>query len=298
MYHLANKRIISVLCGSLTLLFLAMCSVVSPVFAASSSSRQPAHARGGGAFSFVQIATAANTHGDYTLIDNSLLNGDKDAVIIVTPVLDLSNILQAFSFDTTRVGVEYLSKYGRWAIVNEDQSAMPVGARFNVEGSIAQTSTSYTLFVNTGSFVNPTQVGIDGFSSGAQILVTHQIYEPAAKYDTHTLGVSFNKGLNQWVLLHEDSTAIQSGQFYNIVLWPASNQYTHVVSVNTLGLLACANTSALNGNASASPVVTINGNGVTAPVALLYDPLNQEWCAFATTLTPLPASTQFLVSSL
>lgn len=76
--------------------------------------------------SFTWEATAANSASDLTEISNSAINRDPDALLEVTQVYGATDT------DNTSVGVWYDSALSKWTIFNEDNSAMPNGAMFNV----------------------------------------------------------------------------------------------------------------------------------------------------------------------
>jgi hypothetical protein len=73
---------------------------------------------------FVHTATAGNSAGDYTVIDHPLLNGSACARFQVTQSNGGSN------FNATQIGVFDLGD--RWAIFNQNLSAIPLGTQFNV----------------------------------------------------------------------------------------------------------------------------------------------------------------------
>ncbi len=73
---------------------------------------------------FVHTATAGNSAGDYTVLDHPLLNGRSCARFHVTQSIG------GAVFNAHPVGVYYFG--GRWAIFNEDLSAIPAGTNFYV----------------------------------------------------------------------------------------------------------------------------------------------------------------------
>jgi hypothetical protein len=76
--------------------------------------------------SFTWKATAANSASDLTEISNSAINRDPNALLEVTQVFGATETYN------TSVGVWYDSALSKWTIFNEDSSAMPKGAMFNV----------------------------------------------------------------------------------------------------------------------------------------------------------------------
>ena len=85
---------------------------------------------------FVHRATAANTEGSRTYLDEPAINGDPDAVVSVTQNWNPGG--GPGVYNDHRVGVSYDAGRERWTILNEDAAPIPDGAAFNVaveEGS-------------------------------------------------------------------------------------------------------------------------------------------------------------------
>lgn len=79
---------------------------------------------------FVQTANASNITGDYTLIDSSATNGQPDAQLQVTQNWNPNG--KGGTYNPHQIGVFYNTTAAKWAVFNEDGSAMTVGAAFNV----------------------------------------------------------------------------------------------------------------------------------------------------------------------
>lgn len=77
---------------------------------------------------FIHVATAANASGsDGTAINNSLCNGDPNAILIVT-----SNLTPSIVRNNHPIGVWYNTSTSKWVIFNQDAVAIPINAAFNV----------------------------------------------------------------------------------------------------------------------------------------------------------------------
>ncbi len=76
---------------------------------------------------FIHTATPSNVTGNYTRINHPALNGNPNAVPIVKPRWNFEDYHEA---TRANVGVWYTG--GRWYIFNQDGSAMPQSATFNV----------------------------------------------------------------------------------------------------------------------------------------------------------------------
>jgi len=77
---------------------------------------------------FIHVATAANASGtDGTAINNSLCNGDANAILIVTPNLTPYGVR-----NNHPIGVWYNASISKWVIFNQDAVTIPINAAFNV----------------------------------------------------------------------------------------------------------------------------------------------------------------------
>ena len=75
---------------------------------------------------FQHVSSAANTTGNATAIDHPLLNGDPNALVLITRVWGAPST----TYVTSPVSVYYAS--GRWRIFTEQSTPMPLGVAFNV----------------------------------------------------------------------------------------------------------------------------------------------------------------------
>jgi hypothetical protein len=79
-----------------------------------------------GITALVHEATSINTVLNYTFVDHPALNGKPEAIVVVT-----QHMMELGMFRNPHyVGMFYNSGNGKWAIFNEDQDPMPIGARF------------------------------------------------------------------------------------------------------------------------------------------------------------------------
>ncbi len=76
---------------------------------------------------FIQVATASNISSASTIINNTLCNGDPNAVLLVTP-----NFNAGSGYWNHPVGVFYDTLVSKWGIFNEDDATMTAGPAFNV----------------------------------------------------------------------------------------------------------------------------------------------------------------------
>ena len=80
---------------------------------------------------FVHRATAENTVGDETYLNDPLTNANPDAPPSVTQNWNPGGLVGG-TYNDHPVGVRYDAEVRQWVIFNEDGEAMPEGAAFNV----------------------------------------------------------------------------------------------------------------------------------------------------------------------
>ena len=80
---------------------------------------------------FVHKATAANIILNWTDINNPLTNNNPNAIVLVTPNWNPDGGSDGV-YDNASIGVWYDYSNNKWSVFNQDKSAMPVNASFNV----------------------------------------------------------------------------------------------------------------------------------------------------------------------
>jgi hypothetical protein len=104
-----------------------------------------------------------NTGGNHTFISSPLINGKPNALIQVTQVYYPGG--KRPTFNPHAVGVVYDPVNKRWAIFNEDNAPMPVGASFNVLIGSAPSNGGHAVLLTT---TRSNQKGDLTFISNAQ----------------------------------------------------------------------------------------------------------------------------------
>ncbi len=77
---------------------------------------------------FIWVANSSNSGANYTIVNNTLCNGDPNAILIVTPNLSPQGTTTVYN--NHPIGVWYNGS--KWEIFEQDESAVPAGAAFNV----------------------------------------------------------------------------------------------------------------------------------------------------------------------
>lgn len=284
---------------------IGLAFVLALLFALGSAlSARPAHASGGGCpgcFTvYTHTATAANTFGSWTLLDNSVTNHNPHAVIEVTANWNPDGTYTGF--DNHRAGVWYDTWDGKWAIFNEDGANMPIGASFNVSASI-------TSFTNTYYVVTATASNTDGYilflnefplnSRPSEQFVVTQDMNPGGTsgvYNNHAIGIWYDPYRAEWTIYNEDLSPIPIGASFNIEdatanVEPSVNQVA--TSSNTSGDSTCINSPYGNVPYAVVFITHVYSGYFTDVSAVWYNTFLGEWCVFDGSYNPMPIGADF-----
>jgi hypothetical protein len=220
------------------------------------ASAHPAHASHAASFSdaaLTQTTTATNVSGDSTVIDNSVTNGDPNAVLLVSHMLNpnpMVGIPCQCLYNNIPVGVWYNTGIQKWEIFNEDLSAMTVGLTFIVAvwsapfTDITDGRTVYAHVAGTSNGADWTDISnsISDNNPNANVLVT-PVWNPAssgtAVLNDHPVGVWYHKlyrgGTGHWSIFNEDGTAMPTNAAFNVYVASgnAANGWSGTVLVST-----------------------------------------------------------------
>jgi hypothetical protein len=181
--------------------------------------------------SLEQVATASNTSGDSTLINNAYTNGNPNAILLVSQDWNLDHSCGCV-VNNHQIGTWYNYWVGQWGIFNEDGSAMPVGAKFGVivwSAPVAEAGrTIYTHVAGAQTAADYTDISnsISDNNPNALVYVTPNWNPPAsgqAVYDPHTIGVWYNTSTGHWSIFNEDGAPMPSAAAFNVVVYAASD---------------------------------------------------------------------------
>ena len=166
---------------------------------------------------FVHRATEENSRGDYTYLSDPSIDGDPEAVVLVTP-----SMVRGSDGDGTyghNVGVWYEPQAQKWAIFNQDRAAVPGGTTFQVV-----VPGGPEKFVHRSEPGNITEKGTyldDPLVNGkpAAILSVTQNWNPgggAGTYNDHPVSVRYDAGRQRWTIYNTDGSAIPDGAAFNV----------------------------------------------------------------------------------
>lgn len=174
---------------------------------------------------YVHHASAANSAGDYTVLDNLYTNHNPYAVVFVTPIWNPGG--SGGVYDSHNIGVWYNPAIGRWAIFNQDHTAIPNGAAFNVwtqprpwlGGGYYQHRATSANSVSNWTFLDNVRTNNNPY---ALIEVT-PVWNPGGVggvYNNHAIGVWYDRYAGKWAIFNQDLTPIPGGSAFNVYCIP------------------------------------------------------------------------------
>jgi len=166
----------------------------------------------------VATASAANSWGDFTDFDSVNSDGNPNTMVFVTPNWNPGG--SGGTYDGSPIGVWYNGGSGRWSIFDEDLSAVPDGASFNVyvpnpgvSGVFVQTATSANSGRNYTCMSSPALNG----NPNAVVIVTPN-WNPGGQggvYDDNPIAVTYFGG--QWCIVNQNDGVMPMGASFNVL---------------------------------------------------------------------------------
>jgi hypothetical protein len=210
---------------------------------------------------YVHTATAENSEINLTYLDHPDLNGNPNAGIVFSHVINpndepsfLNNEITGLWFD----GVE-----DKWSIYNEDTSEMLNGSKFNVyitdEANVIE---HIATPGNVGSFGNQTTLIDDALLNGQNpgpIAIVSNYWNPNFLYNTHRSGFYYDTGDNKRGMYNYDGTSFNVGTGFKVMVSTnnAIAKFNHLSTpANSNENFTIIDHPNLNGNPNASFVFT------------------------------------------
>ncbi|HRE47940.1 MAG TPA: FHA domain-containing serine/threonine-protein kinase, partial [Aggregatilineales bacterium] len=215
----------------------------------------------------------SNTFGNQTILDALTTNGQPGKVVFAVSMVNGA----APVYNANPLGVYFTGS--QWAVFNENNAAMPIGASFLVysinPGAAAFTHTAVGHSGPTSPILNPALTG----NSSAIVIVTQNW--GASVNNPNEVAVFFD-GSN-WVVTNLNGAELPQNSAFNVLVGsPSGNAFMVIADgSNTIGALTYLDTPALNGRPDAVFLITKNlttgGVVVNEPVAAYYDPARNQW---------------------
>lgn len=178
---------------------------------------------------FIHRATAANITEHTTAIDHPLTNNNPNARLLVTPNWKADSGTGVYNDHP--IGVYYAG--GRWRIFNQDLSAIPVNAAFNVmvlpEGaeSFVHTASAGTIEAQSTYMTNQRTNG----NPAALAFITAN-WNPngvGGVYNAHPIGVAYDTSSSRWAVYNQDLAAMPGNAAFNVYV-VGSKVYAPVIN--------------------------------------------------------------------
>ena len=216
-----------------------------------------------GADVFVHTATAGNSAGDYTTIDNALTNGNPNAIVFVTPNLNPGGVFGVY--ENHNIGVYYNSAANRWRIFNQDIVAVPANTSFNVlvfasdifvhKAIAGNTSGNHTTIDNALTNGNPNAIAFvtPNYNPGGAQSGIYANFPIGVFYNGTQLGIFNQNGV---------SSSMPFGEVFNVLIPnPDTSVFVHTATGgNSAGDYTTIDNALTNGNPNAIVLVTPNYN--------------------------------------
>jgi sortase A len=168
---------------------------------------------------FVHRSDEENSRGDYTYLSDPSIDGDPDAVVLVSSLPEQGNDTEG-TYDHN-VGVWYEPRAQRWAVFNQDRAAVPDGTTFQVvipggpEKLVHRAGPDNTED-NSTSLDDPLVNG-----KPEAILSVTQNWNPgggSGTYNDHPVGVRYDSGSQRWEIYNTDGSAMPKGAAFNVAV--------------------------------------------------------------------------------
>ena len=255
-----GKRVTQAMAGLATVAAVTSLSGLAPSLAGASVT-QTSH--------FVVQGTAASASGDSMYINNGATNSQPNDLLFVTPNWNATGLCGCV-YNSPPIGVWYNNSSHKWAVFEENTSAMPAGASFNV---LAVPTSSSSAFVQTSSSSNDAgdytiiNSPLTNGQPNAQLQVT-QNWNPGGHggtYNNHNVGVWYDSAIAKWAIFNEDRATMMTGRSFNVLVGsaPSNGGYGVVAkasSGNSSGDTLYVNNFISNGNPNAVVFDTPNWN--------------------------------------
>ena len=169
--------------------------------------------------SFVHRATDENSRGDYTYISDPSIDGDANAIVLVSLASDRESS-EVPSYEHN-IGVWYESVRQEWAVFNQDLAAVPAGTTFEVV--VPQASASFVHradLLNTAGHYTYLDDRLTNGQPDAVLSVT-QNWNPGGGrgiYNDHPVGTQYDAKLQKWAVYNQDGVSMPEGAAFNIAV--------------------------------------------------------------------------------
>jgi sortase A len=168
---------------------------------------------------FVHRSDEENSRGDYTYLSDPNIDGDPNAVVLVTPMPDQGGN-GGGDYDHN-IGVWYEPRAQQWAIFNQDRAAVPDGTNFQVV--VPGEPEKFVHHAESGNSDGNSTYLDDPLVNGkpGAILSVTQNWNPgggSGTYNDHRVDVKYDAGRQRWAIYNTDGSAMPDGAAFNVAV--------------------------------------------------------------------------------
>jgi len=169
---------------------------------------------------FVHVATDENSRGNYTYVGGSAIDDDPNAVVLVVAVSAGREGADSATYGHN-VGVYYDPGAQKWAIFNQDRSAVPAGTTFRV--LVPPTSERLLHRAELADTVGNATYLDDPLTNGrpGAVLSVTQNWNPgggAGVFNDHPVGVFYDEDVDKWAIYNRDGAPMPAGAAFNVAV--------------------------------------------------------------------------------
>ena len=253
---------------------------------------------------YVHTATVSNTSGNVTYIDHPDLNGNPNAGLVFVHTYNPGGGSGTYNNKVT--GLWYNGGNSRWAIYNEDASALTIGSSYNVY--IANSSnviTHVASVANQGSAPSLTVIDDVNFNNQnpGPYAVMSNYFNPNSVYNNQNYGFYYETSISRREIYEEGLNPIPNNAAFKILVNGSGNgvqRFTHQSAAgNISGNYTILDHPALNNNPNATFVYShyYGVNGASSNVYLNKTTgvwyTGTRWAIYNEDLSTMPSGVAF-----
>jgi hypothetical protein len=176
---------------------------------------------GSAANAYTHIATAANTSAAYTVIDDASVNGDPNAIIVLSTYWNPNGI-----YNPDHYGLFYDGN--KWTIYNEENNAsnaVPMNSAFNVvlapDGTAVKAIQHQATAANTTDYWTEIDNALLNGNPDANFVFTHNWGEAGDASNViveNTQSIWYNDATSKWRIFNDDISNMNVDVKFNILV--------------------------------------------------------------------------------
>ena len=222
-----------------------------------------------------------NISGNTTSIDHPSLNGNANALCQATQNWNPGG--GGGTYNAKHIGIYFTGN--RWAIFNQDRSAMPAGAGFNIRVAPSNRSFVHRAAPDNvqGHVTTIRRPGLDG-NPEAMLLITPN-WNPGGSggvYNDHPVGVYYTG--SQWAIFNQDLKPIPAGAAFNVEIVGAPEAFVHQARPETNSSHITVMEAAAEGAVTKSQVISVRLEDESMAKLLVLDcaeVLSLRWATYS-----------------